>query len=325
MPPRRKKLLQIVREALRTKHYSYRTEQSYVRWIRRYILFHGKRHPREMGAPEITAFLTHLAVQKKVAASTQNQALSALLFLYRDVLHIELPEETIHPVRARRPERLPTVLSREEAQHLIACMDGTPKLMAQLLYGAGLRLMECLRLRVKDLDFHYRAITVRDGKGEKDRLTILPQRLIPALQEHLLRVRAIHEKDLEAGYAGASLPEALARKYPHAATEWGWQYLFPSNRLSRDPRQHGHPRLFRHHISPTVLQKAVRQAARLAGIPKRVTPHTLRHSFATHLLEAGYDIRTVQELLGHKDVKTTMIYTHVLERGGLAVQSPLDL
>jgi integron integrase len=319
MDTKPKKLLDQVRDALRLKHYSIRTENSYVDWIRRYILFHHKRHPAEMGAAEIEAFLTHLAVEEHVAASTQNQALSALLFLYREVLHQDLGP--IDALRARKPKRLPTVLTRDEVQRLIAQMSGTHQLMAKLLYGSGLRLMECLRLRVKDVDFTMRTITVRDGKGGQDRVTILPDSLIPPLQEHLQAVKALHDQDLAQGYGAVYLPDALERKYPNANKEWGWQYLFPATRLSVDPRSGA---VRRHHLDESGLQKAIRQAARRAGISKPVSPHTLRHSFATHLLQAGYDIRTVQELLGHKDVKTTMIYTHVLQRGGLAVRSPLD-
>jgi integron integrase len=319
MEPRTKKLLDQVRDTLRLKHYSIRTENSYVDWIRRYILFHNKRHPREMGAPEVQAFLTHLAVKENVAASTQNQALSALLFLYREVLHKDLGP--IDALRAQKPKRLPTVLTKDEVRKVIGNLSGTHRLMASLLYGSGLRLMECLRLRVKDVDFARRAIIVRDGKGEQDRVTMLPESLIAPLQEHLQRVKRLHEEDLAKGYGSVYLPDALDRKYPNASREWIWQYVFPSDHLSTDPRS-GVVR--RHHLDESGLQKAVRAAARAAGINKRVTCHTFRHSFATHLLENGYDIRTVQELLGHKDVKTTMIYTHVLQRGGLAVRSPLD-
>ena len=318
---RPKKLLDQVRDAIRRKHYSIRTEEAYVSWIKRFILFHNKRHPREMGAPEIEAFLTHLAVERRVAASTQNQALSAILFLYREVLGIDL-DLPLRAVRAKRPKRLPTVLTHEEALRVIAGLSGVHQLMAKLLYGSGLRLMECVRLRVKDLDFDQHVITVRDGKGAKDRVTVLPDSLVQPLQEHLQRVRLIHQQDLRAGYGSVYLPYALDRKYPNASKEWIWQYVFPSDRLSTDPRS-GITR--RHHIDPSTLQKAVRKAAKLAGINKHVTCHTFRHSFATRLLEAGYDIRTVQELLGHKDVKTTMIYTHVLNKGGVAVRSPLDL
>jgi len=317
---RPKKLLDQVRDAIRRKHYSIRTEEAYVSWTRRYILFHNKRHPKDMGAPEIEAFLTHLAVEKHVAASTQNQALSALLFLYREVLgqEVKFPTDSI---RAKRPKRLPTVLTREETLRVIGCMSGTHQLMAKLLYGSGLRLMECLRLRVKDVDFAQHQIIVRDGKGMKDRVTMLPDTIAPLLQEHLQRVKRLHVEDLAKGYGSVYLPFALERKYPNANRQWIWQYVFPSSRLSKDPRT-GIVR--RHHISESSVQKAVNKAARLAGINKHVSCHTFRHSFATHLLENGYDIRTVQELLGHKDVKTTMIYTHVLNRGSLAVRSPLD-
>ena len=314
-----KKLLDRVRDAIRLKHYSIRTEQAYVNWIKRYIYFHGVRHPAEMGAPEIQAFLTHLAVQENVAASTQNQALSALLFLYKEVLKQDLGP--IDALRAKKPKRLPTVLTKEEVRRVFQHMSGIHLLIARLLYGSGLRLMEGVRLRVKDLDFEYHTITVRDGKGAKDRVTMLPETLVVPLQDHLRTVKRTHEEDLVKGYGAVYLPYALERKYPNANKEWIWQYVFPANRLSVDPRS-GVVR--RHHIHESSVQKAVRAAAQAAGIPKRVSPHTLRHSFATHLLEAGYDIRTVQELLGHKDVRTTMIYTHVLQRGGLAVRSPLD-
>ena len=319
MEQRPKKLLDQVRDAIRLKHYSYRTEQAYVNWIKRYIFFHGVRHPAEMGAPEVEAFLTHLAVKENVAASTQNQALSALLFLYREVLHQDLGP--VDALRAKRPKRLPTVLTKDETLRLIGCLSGTHQLMAKLIYGSGLRLMECLRLRVKDLEFDRRALIVRDGKGAQDRVTVLPDSLIPLLKEHLQRVKALHEQDLAQGYGAVYLPDALARKYPNADREWGWQYVFPASSLSQDPRS-GVTR--RHHLHESSLQKAIKEAARLAGSVKPVGPHTLRHCFATHLLESHYDIRTVQELLGHKDVKTTMIYTHVLQRGGLAVRSPLD-
>ncbi len=320
MNQRPKKLLDQVREAIQVKHYSIRTEQAYVNWIKRYILFHDKRHPREMGAAEIEAFLTYLAVDRNVAASTQNQALSALLFLYRQVLKQDLVG-SIDSVRAKRPKRLPTVLTKEETLRVIGFLSGTHQLMAKLLYGSGLRLMECVRLRVKDVDFAQRQIIVRDGKGMKDRITMLPDVLIQRLREHLQHTKHIHEDDLAKGYGSVYLPFALERKYPNADREWLWQYVFPATRLSTDPRT-GITR--RHHINESSLQKAVRRAAKRAGIDKRVTCHTFRHSFATHLLEDGYDIRTVQELLGHKDVKTTMIYTHVLNRGPLAVRSPLD-
>ncbi|MBC7348006.1 MAG: integron integrase [Clostridia bacterium] len=315
-----KKLVDHLRQALRLKHYSYRTEEAYVDWARRFILFHGKRHPAEMGAPEIQAFLAYLAQERNVSASTQNQALSAILFLYREVLHKEI-DPVVLP-SAKRPERLPTVLTRDEVLRLINHLDGTHKLAAQLLYGSGLRLMECVRLRVKDIDFAYKTITVRDGKGEKDRVVPLPDTIVPDLRRQIERVRLLHEEDLAAGYGDVYLPYALEQKYPNAARELIWQYLFPAYKRSRDPRS-GKER--RHHLDPSGLQRAVKRAAQEAGIQKRATCHTLRHSFATHLLQAGYDIRTVQELLGHKDVRTTMIYTHVLQRGGLAVRSPLDM
>jgi integron integrase len=320
MEPLPQKLLDRVRDAIRVKHYSIRTEQAYADWIKRFILFHAKRHPEEMGAPEIEAFLTHLAVEHNVAASTQNQALSALLFLYRDVLKqaIDFPTQA---VRASKPKRLPTVLTREEVKRIIAQLSGLHQLMAQLLYGSGLRLMECVRLRVKDVDFAQHQIIVRDGKGMQDRVTMLPDRLVARLQQHLLAVKRIHEEDLTRGHGMVYLPFALAQKYPNANREWIWQYVFPADRLSVDPRSGA---VRRHHVDESGLQKAIRAAARTAGVDKHVTPHTFRHSFATHLLENGYDIRTVQELLGHKDVKTTMIYTHVLQRSGLAVRSPLD-
>jgi len=314
-----KKLLDRVRDAIRLKHYSIRTEEAYVNWIKRYIFFHDVRHPAEMGAAEVEAFLTHLAVNENVAASTQNQALSALLFLYREVLNEDLGP--IDALRAKKPKRLPTVLTKEEVYEVLGHLSGAHLLMAKLLYGSGLRLMECLRLRVKDLDFAHRAIVVRDGKGEKDRVTMLPESLVAPLQDHLRIVKRTHEEDLARGFGAVYLPYALERKYPNANREWIWQYVFPSRRLSVDPRS-GVVR--RHHLHESGLQKAVRAAARAAEIPKKVSCHTFRHSFATHLLEAHYDIRTVQELLGHKDVKTTMIYTHVLNRGGLAVRSPLD-
>lgn len=317
--PPKKKLLDQVRDACRLKHYSRRTEDTYVDWIKRYILFHKKRHPQEMGLTEIEQFLTHLAVDLNVAASTQNQAYSAILFLYRYVLHIDLPD--INAVRAKKPKRLPVVLTRDEVRRVIDQLDGTPKLMVQLLYGSGLRLNECVRLRVKDLDFIQKQILIREAKGNADRVTMLPASLIEPLQTHLRRVKQLHTQDLKDGHGTVYLPTAFDRKYPHAAAAWSWQYVFPANRLSTDP-QTGQVR--RHHASDSSLQKTVAAAAKRAGLTKPIGPHTFRHSFATHLLESGYDIRTVQELLGHKDVKTTMIYTHVLNRGGLAVRSPLD-
>jgi integron integrase len=317
-----KKLLDQVRERIRMKHYSIRTEQAYVSWIRRFILFHNKRHPGDMGKPEIETFLTHLAVSLKVSSSTQNQAFNALLFLYRQVLEQDLPEK-IDATRAKGPKRLPTVMTREESLKVINSLSGTHQLMAKILYGSGLRLMECVRLRVKDIDFAMNQILVRNAKGMKDRVTLLPESMKPALKEHLDRTNRLHLSDLSAGYGGVYLPHALARKYPNAGREWGWQYVFPSKTLSTDPRS-GKGKLRRHHIHETSIQKAVKRAVKLAGLNKPVSCHTFRHSFATHLLEDGYDIRTVQELLGHKDVSTTMIYTHVLNKGGMAVRSPID-
>ena len=316
-----KKLLDQYSEVLRNRHYSLRTEKTYIGWVRQFILYHHKRHPREMGVIEINDFITSLANQRTVAASTQNQAISAILFLYREVLNIQLDDKALFPIRPTKPKRIPTVLSRGEAKTVIAHMDGNHKLMTQIMYGSGLRLTEVLRLRVKDLDFDNRQIVVRDGKGENDRVTMLPDVLIERLRLHLNQVKAKHDLDLSMGYGTVYLPYALERKYPNATLEFAWQYVFPAPVLSIDPIS-GIKR--RHHLNESSLQKAVRQAAKLAKINKSVTPHTFRHSFATHLLENGYDIRTVQELLGHKDVKTTMIYTHVLQRGGLAVRSPLD-
>lgn len=315
------KLLDLLRDRLRLKHYSIRTETQYVQWVRRFILFHGKRHPQEMGAKEVEAFLTHLAVEGRVAAATQNQALSALLFLYRELLHINLPwlDEV---VRAKRPARLPVVLTREEVQSVLGRTEGTYGLMLRLLYGTGMRLMECVRLRVKDVDFSRAEIIVRDGKGAKDRVTMLPQRIAAELQAHLQRRRHLYEDDLAKGMASVYLPNALDRKYANAENEWGWQYVFVAKSYSIDPRS-GSER--RHHIDEKLVQRAMKRAVQEAAISKPATPHTLRHSFATHLLQGGYDIRTVQELLGHADVATTMIYTHVLNKGGRGVVSPLDL
>jgi integron integrase len=313
-------LLDQVRGKIRLKHYSLRTEQAYSDWIRRFIRFHGTRHPREMGAAEVEAFLTHLAVDGKVAASTQNQAKSALLFLYKEVLESELPWLD-NVEQAKAPKRLPVVLTRAEVQALLTRLDGTHWLMASLLYGAGLRLMECLRLRVKDVDFARKEILVRDGKGFKDRVTMLPVALVELLRAHLERVRELHRQDLADGFGAVYLPYALERKYPNAAREWIWQYIFPTAKRSVDPRS-GETR--RHHVQDQALQRAIKQAVRDADLTKPATPHTLRHSFATHLLEGGYDIRTVQELLGHSEVSTTMIYTHVLNKGGHGVASPLD-
>jgi integron integrase len=339
------KLLDQVRDRIRRKHYSLRTEDTYVQWIKRFIYFHGKRHPRELGAHEVEQYLTHLAVAGRVSASTQNQAMSALLFLYKEVLGQTLPWlDNIES--ARRSKRLPVVLTREEVDAVFARVHGTPGLMLRLIYGTGMRIMECVRLRVKDVDFARGEIIIREGKGFKDRVTMLPTSLVVPLTQHLARVKLLHDSDCKAGFGDVYLPYALARKYTNAGREWGWQYVFPSSKRSIDPRS-GMTR--RWHAHETVIQRTMRQALRSAGIHKPATPHTLRHSldsphpcgsplrgalkrakfcsrqnFATHLLQSGYDIRTVQELLGHKDVSTTMIYTHVLNRGGRAVLSPLD-
>lgn len=317
MPPKR--LLEQVRDALRRQHYSYRTEKSYLDWIKRYIFFHNKRHPSEMGTTEVEAFLNYLAIDLTVAASTQNQAFSALLYLYREVLRLPLGE--IHSLRAREPKRLPTVLTKTEVKRVLESLSGVHGLMAHMLYGSGMRLMECVRLRIKDLDFGHSRILVREGKGNKDRITMLPAALAQPLQAQIAQVKKLHQFDLQHGFGAVELPTALARKYPNAEREIAWQYVFPSDRLSRDPHT-GQTR--RHHLDPSGLQKAVARAVRDAGITRPAGCHTFRHCFATHLLEAGYDIRTVQELLGHKDVQTTMIYTHVLNRGGISVRSPLD-
>lgn len=309
-----------MRAVARMRHLSIRTEQAYVQWIRRFILFHHKRHPREMGEAEIRAFISDLAVNGGVAASTQTVALSALLFLYRDVLKKNLPY-VADIERARKPKRLPVVFTREETKRILANLEGTQWLIAGLLYGSGLRLMECLRLRVKDVDFTAGQLSIRDGKGEKDRVTMLSANVKRPLLQRLLRVRLLHQQDLDAGYGEVFLLYALARKYPSAARQWGWQYVFPAIARSIDPRS-GRER--RHHLSDSAVQTAIKKALRKAGISKHGSCHTFRHSFATHLLENGYDIRTVQELLGHKDVKTTMIYTHVLNRGGKGVLSPMD-
>lgn len=314
------RLLDVVRERLRVKHYSLRTEQSYLGWIRRFIRFHGRRHPRDMGVREVEAFLTHLAVEGQVSASTQNQALAALLFLYKEVLETELPWlENV--TRAKRPARVPVVLSRQEVDRLFLHLNGTHLLMARLLYGTGMRLMECLRLRVKDVDFDRGEIVVRAGKGAKDRVTILPDRLRAELSRQIKAARSLWERDRKSGAPGVALPDAIARKYPKAPTQWGWFWVFPARAPSRDPRS---GIIRRHHTHGQALQRAIKRALQDAGIPKPASTHTLRHSFATHLLETGYDIRTVQELLGHQDVSTTMIYTHVLNRGGRGVRSPID-
>jgi integron integrase len=315
------RLLDRVRQAIRTRHYSRRTEKTYVAWIRRYIFFHGKRHPAEMGATEVTRFLTSLAVDGNVAASTQNQALSALLFLYREVLEQDLPWLDSVVLRAKGAQRLPVVLTRAEVRAVIRELPGTPRLMALLMYGAGLRLLECARLRVQDVDFASNQIVVRGGKGDKDRVTMLPGAVKEDLARHLERVKRQHERDLLCGAGWVELPWALARKYPNAGREWTWQWMFPATRIYVD-RLTGQRR--RHHLHESVLQRAVKEAARRARIAKRATCHTFRHSFATHLLEDNHDIRTVQELLGHRNVSTTQIYTHVLNRGPGGVRSPAD-
>jgi integron integrase len=315
------KLLDQVRLRCRAKHYSLRTEETYLHWIKRFILFHGKRHPREMGSAEVEAFLSDLAVRLNVSASTQNLALAAVLFLYREVLGIEL-EWLSNVTRAKKPQRLPTVLTMPEAQKLLAALeDDTVALIVRLLYGTGMRLMEGVRLRVKDVELSPRQITVRDGKGGKDRVTVLPERLVEPLREHLQVRRKLYDADRKAGRAEVWMPDALARKYPSASSEWAWQYVFAAQGFSTDPRSGA---VRRHHLNEQQVQRAVRKAAAVADINKPCTPHVLRHSFATHLLESGYDIRTVQELLGHEDVNTTMIYTHVLNKGGRGVRSPLD-
>lgn len=314
------KLLDQVRNVVRVKHFSLSTERAYVGWIRRFILFHNKKHPTDMAETEIRQFISHLAVDARVSASTQTVALSAILFLYRDVLKRDLPYiDQIE--RAKPSHKLPVVFTHREVQAVLARLEGTHYLIACLLYGCRLRLMEAVRLRVKDINFERAEITVREGKGAKDRVTMLPESLIESLQTHLKKVRVLHQDDLKAGFGRVQLPFALARKYPGAARQWAWQYVFPSMKLSRDPRS-GEER--RHHAYADQTQRAVKTAIRLAEINRNGSCHTFRHSFATHLLEAGYDIRTVQELLGHKDVRTTMIYTHVLNRGGRGVRSPLD-
>jgi integron integrase len=314
------RLLDEVRKAIGVRHYSYRTEQQYVGWIRRFIIFHGRRHPRELGGPDVESFLSHLAVQRQVSAATQAQALAALLFLYKYVLNVELPW-LAGVVRATRPKRLPVVFTREEVRSVLALLEGNYQLVASLLYGSGLRLLEGLRLRVKDVDLEKRVILVRDGKGSKDRVTILPQSLVLPLSRQIERVHASHLVALTEGFGGVELPFALARKYPQAHLELGWQYIFPASKPSRDPRTGAWRR---HHLYEDSLQRKVKRAIRSAGIHKPASCHTFRHSFATHLIESGSDIRTVQELMGHSSVKTTQIYTHVLNRGGIAARSPLD-
>ena len=338
-PPGQPRLLDRVREAIRARHYSLRTEEAYVGWIRRFILFHQKRHPIEMAEPEINAFVTHLAVQNSIGASTQTQALSALMFLYRHVLRKPLPDlDTV--IRAKRPGRLPSVLTRSEVKRILGRMNGTPRLVATLLYGTGMRLLECLRLRVKDLEFGNNRVIVRDTKGGEDRVVPFPVVARAEMPSWLSRVKRIHDSDLADGFGSVYLPDAIARKFPGSEREWGWQYVFPGEHRSHDPRGKelrrrpgsaapvltptGQPER-RHHLHETVIQRALRRAVLDVGISRRISCHTFRHSFATHLLEEGYDIRTIQELLGHRDVKTTMIYTHVLNRGGRGVRSPVDI
>ncbi len=315
------KLLDQVVAKMRVKHYSLRTEKTYIDWIKRYIWHFDKRHPKDMGAVEVEVFLTHLAVDRNVSASTQNQAKSALLYLYKEVLCIELPWLD-NVTQAKVPQRMPVVLTQAEVQAVLSRMDGTMWLIASLLYGSGLRIMEALRLRVKDVDFARREILVREGKGFKDRVTMLPMSLVEPLKAHLIKVQALHKDDLSTGHGEVFMPMALDRKYPSAGRDWSWQYCFPSVKLSVDPLSKV---IRRHHADEKTVQRAVKKAVKLAGIVKLATPHTLRHSFATHLLAGGYDIRTVQELLGHSDVATTMIYTHVLNKGGRGVSSPLDV
>ncbi len=314
------RLLDLVRNQIRVRHYSIRTETSYIMWIKQFIRFHQLRHPADMGALEIQDFLTYLAVKRRVSASTQNQALCALVFLYKKVLNLDF-EDLNDMVRAKRPARLPTVFTRDQAQLVLAQLDGTIQLMAQLLYGSGLRLLECARLRVKDINFEYKQILVRNGKGNKDRITMLPELVADKLLIHLQETKLLHDVYLSKDAGSVYLPYALDKKYPNAKTEWAWQYVFPACRLSKDPRSGIKQR---HHISEQRLQRAVKKAILASNIPLQASCHTFRHSFATHLLESGYDIRTVQELLGHKDIRTTQIYTHVLNKPGLCVNSPLD-
>lgn len=315
------KILDQLRNKIRRYNYSIRTEKAYVDWNKRFILFHNKKHPKDMGSFEVEQFLSHLAVKMNVAASTQNQALSAILFLYKDVLEIELPWLK-NVKRAKKPEKLPVVFSKNEVVAVMSSMEGIHWIMANILYGAGLRLMECARLRIKDVDFDYRQIVVRDGKGRKDRITMLPNVIEDLLRKHIDKVKIIHERDLEEGFGEVYMPYALERKYPNANKEWGWQYVFPARKRSLDPRS---GKIRKHHIDEKSIQRAVKKAVKAAKVSKPGSCHSLRHSFATHLLEVGYDIRTVQELLGHKDLRTTMIYTHVLNKGGKAVISPADI
>ena len=314
------KLLDTISTELRARHYSLRTEKVYISWIKRFILFHNKQHPSNLGKSEIRSFINYLAIKKKVSASTQNQALQSILFLYKQILKTDVGwiEEI---KRVERIKHIPVVFSREEAKNILSHMKGVTRLIASLLYGSGLRLNECLRLRVKDIDFDYKQIIIRDGKGEKDRRTTLPLTLMPALQKQIRKIKQIHQDDLKKGLGKAPLPYALSQKYPNAGKEFGWQFLFPTENLSYDKKQKFK---LRYHIHSSTIQKAIKEALRKSDINKPGSPHTFRHSFATHMLETGYDIRTVQELLGHKDVRTTMIYTHVLNKGGLGVRSPLD-
>ncbi len=314
------KILDQVRSKIRLKHYSRRTEKTYISWIKRFIYFHNKKHPNIMGKPEIENYLTHLATKEDVAASTQNQALSAILFLYNDVLDIPMREKFRY-TRAKQSQHIPVVFTKDEVKRILANLEGRDWLMGNLLYGAGLRLTECIRLRIKDIDFTARQIIVRDGKGFKDRVTMLPEKVNSEMQRQFTRVKTLHEMDLKNGFGSVYLPHALSRKYPNAQHQYIWQWVFPSHKISTDPDT-GIQR--RHHVSEQVLQRAIRKAIQQSGITKMGSCHTLRHSFATHLLENGYDIRTVQELLGHKDVRTTMIYTHVMNKGGMGVRSPLD-
>ncbi len=315
-------MLEEVRDFMRLKHYSIHTERTYCDWITRYVHYHKmlKREDLQEGEKKIEIFLTHLAVEKNVAPSTQNQAMNALVFLYKEVLKIPLQEE-INAIRARKKTNIPVVLTREEVRQVIDIMEGIPQLVVKLLYGSGLRIMEAVRLRVKDIDYKMKQLTVRSGKGAKDRVTTFPQTIISLLENHLAKVKILHHQDLAKGYGEVYLPYALERKYPHAAKEWGWQYVFPSRQLSTDPRS---AKIRRHHVDPSVVNKAVKASAKKIELKKQISAHTFRHSFATHLLERGTDIRTIQALLGHKDVSTTMVYTHILQQGGHGVPSPLD-